>query len=248
MIRVGLIVAAASVVLTTAALAQDDNQIVFGIYYRCSQALESQADEVVRTTLGPIAQRHVDSGALTSWNWLAHAQGGEWRRVFVTIGTDLETQMATRAQIEAEFLDRNPDAAAALSTACPSHDDYIWTAVATSGPAVDNVAGPASISAYHVCDRSRETRADEIFTQVLAPLYRKHQEMGHITTWNFSAHRMGGMFRRLETFSGADHMTLLNMQDAIYNEATATNALAMQELNQICSWHTDYMWESAAQQ
>jgi hypothetical protein len=248
MTRVSLIVAAGSIVLATPASAQSDSQIVFGIYYRCSQALESRADEVVRGTLGPIAQRHVDSGALTSWNWLAHAQGGEWRRVFVTIGTDLGTQMETRAQIEQEFLERHSDEAAALTSACPSHDDYIWTGVATSGPAATNVAGPASISAYHVCDRSRETRADEIFTQVLAPLYKKHQDMGHIATWNFSAHRMGGMFRRLETFSGADHMTLLNMQDAIFNEAIQTNPLAMQELNQICSWHTDYMWESATQQ
>lgn len=247
MTKIGIGGVACWMLLATTAAAQDGNPVTFGIYYRCNQALEAQADEIVRNTLGPIAQRHVDSGELTTWTWLTHRQGGEWRRLFATIGTDLATQMETRAEIEQEFLDGHPDEAATLNAACPSHDDYIWTGVASSGPAGPNVAGPASISTYHACDRSRETRADGIFNEVLAPLYQKHMDMGHIASWTYYAHRMGGIFRRLETFSGADHMTLLNMQDAIYNEAIATNPLAMQEFNEICSWHTDYMWENAMQ-
>jgi hypothetical protein len=52
----------------------------------------------------------------------------------------------------------------------------------------------------------------------------------------------------LETFSGADHMTLLNMQAAILGEANENNAVAMQEFNQICNSHVDYMWNNATQQ
>lgn len=247
MTRIAIVGAASWMLLATGAAAQDDLATTFGIYYRCNQALEAQADEVVNGTLGPIAQRYVDSGALTNWIWLAHRQGGEWRRVFVTIGSDLGSMMATREEIEQEFLEGHPDEASALNTACPSHDDYIWEGVAASAGAGTNTAGTASISAYHACDRSREARADEIFTQVVAPLYERHRGMGHIASWTYSSHRMGGIFRRLETFSGADHVTLLNMQDAIYNEAIETDALAMQEFNEICSWHTDYMWENATQ-
>lgn len=247
MTRIGMVVVAGAMLLATGVVAQDDPATTFGIYYRCNQALEAQADEVVQSTLGPIAQRHLDSGALTNWIWLTHRQGGEWRRVFVTIGTDLGSMMETRAQIEQEFIEGHPAEAAQLNSACPSHDDYIWQSVSASAAAGTNTVGTASISTYHVCDRSREGRADEIFVQVLAPLYQKHQDMGHLASWTFSSHRMGGIFRRLETFSGADHVTLLNMQDAIYNEAAETNPLPMQEFNQICSSHTDYMWESATQ-
>jgi hypothetical protein len=73
-------------------------------------------------------------------------------------------------------------------------------------------------------------------------------DMGHLSSWGFYAHRSGGRFRRLETFSGADHMTLLNMQAAILGEANENNAVAMQEFNQICNSHVDYMWNNATQQ
>jgi len=246
MTRIGIAVAGGLMLFATSAVAQDDN-IVFGIYYRCSQAQEAQADEVVRGTLGPIAQKHVDAGHLTGWLWLTHSQGGAWRRLFATTGTDMGQMMDVRQQIVEEFTSEHADAAAQLGAACPGHDDYIWTGVSNSAGAGTDTVGGASLSAYHSCDRSREGRADQIFTEVLAPLYQKHQDMGHIASWAFYAHRVGGIFRRLETFSGADHMTLLNMQNAIYQEANETNPLAMQEFNQICSWHADYMWENTSQ-
>ncbi len=215
--RIGFAIAGGMILLASTAVAQDANPIVFGIYYRCNQAQEAVADEVVQNTLGPIAQKHVDAGDLTGWAWFTHSQGGAWRRIFVTIGTDLGVM------------------------------DYIWTGVSNSTPDPDLI-GPATLSAYHSCERSREGRADEIFEEVLAPLYQKHMDLGHVASWGFYAHRLGGIFRRLETFSGADHTTLLNMQNAIYQEASETNALAMQEFNQICGWHTDYMWDNTTQQ
>lgn len=245
--RIGIAVAG-GLLLTSPAVAQDANPIAFAIYYRCSQAQEFRADEVVRGTLAPIVQRHVDAGHLTGWLWLTHSQGGDWRRAFATLGADLGQMMSVRQQIVDEFTNQHAAAAADLAAACPGHDDYIWTGVSTSGASTGDTIGSASISAYHACDRSREARADEIFESVLAPLYQKHNDMGHIATWGFYAHRMGGIFRRLETFSGPDHTTLLNMQAAIYQEAGNTNPLAMQEFNQICSWHQDYMWTSGAQQ
>ncbi len=248
MTRIAIAVAAGMMLLAFPAAAQDANPIIFGAYYRCNQAQEANADEVVRNTLGPVVQRHVDAGHLTGWIWLAHSQGGAWRRLFATVGTDLGQMMNVRDQIIEEITSQHADAMSGLSAACPGHDDYIWTGVATSAAAATSAVGSATLSAYHACDRSREGRADEIFRNVLAPLYQKHMDMGHIATWGYYAHRAGGIFRRLETFSGADHATLLNMQNAIYEEAGNTSPLAMQEFNQICSWHTDYMWNNATQQ
>ena len=96
-----------------------------------------------------------------------------------------------------------------------------------------------------MCDRSREGRADEIFSEILAPLYQKHMDLGHLSSYGFYAHRVGGVFRRLETVSGADHVTVLNMQGAVYNEAFQNNPLAMNEFSDICRTHTDYLWSNA---
>ena len=233
--------------LASSAAAQETNPIVFGIYYRCNQVRETQADEVVQNTLGPLAQTHVDAGHLTGWAWFTHAQGGAWRRLFDTSGTDRGVMMNVRTEMVAAMANEHADEAEALSTACAGHDDYIWTGVSNSTPDPD-LLGPATLSAYHSCDRSREGRADEIYQNLLAPLYQKHMDMGHIASWGFYAHRAGGRFRRLETMSGPDHMTLMNMQAAIYEEANETNPLAMQEFNQICGWHSDYMWNNTNQQ
>ena len=247
MTKFAIAVVGGMMLVTSPVGAQDSTQIIFGIYYRCNQAQESSADAAVHNTLGPIVQRHVDAGHLTGWLWLAHNQGGAWRRIFVTTGTDLGQMMTVRQQIVDEFTGQHATVANDLATACPGHDDYIWTSVSTSGLPNPDVLGAATISAYHACDRSREGRADEIFEQVLAPLYQKHVDMGHIATWGYYAHRIGGVFRRLETFSGADHATLLSMQGAIYQEAGDTNPLAMREFNEICNWHSDYLWTNATQ-
>jgi hypothetical protein len=43
-----------------------------------------------------------------------------------------------------------------------------------------------------------------------------------------------------------DHATVLNMQGAVYQEATQTNPYAMQEFAEICQTHSDYMWTNSA--
>jgi len=231
-----------------AAHAQDEEQIIFGIYYRCNQSQESRADEIYNEVVAPIVQKHVDLGHLTGTLWLEHSQGGPWRRLWATTGTDLNQMMDMREAIVQELGTDHATEMGELQAACPSHDDYIWVAVETSPAADASTVGGASISAYHSCDMSREARADEIFSELLAPLYQKHMDMGHLASWGFFAHRIGGEYRRLETMSGADHKTLLAMQEAIYTEANDIDAPAMAEFRSICSSHSDYLWTNSAGQ
>ncbi len=247
--RIAIAVAVGMMLITSSAVAQDTTQtVVFGQYYRCNQGQEARADEIVRESLGPIVQQHIDAGDFTGWLWLSHEHGGPWRRVLAVLGTDLGLMIDARTQIGEEFAGEHADAAAELGTICPGHDDYIWIGIATSPVNPDALAGPASLSTYYACDQSREGRTNEIFEEVLAPLYQKHMDMGHIASWGFYAHRSGGIFRRLGTFSGADHKTLLTMENAILTEAGETNPLAMNEFRQICNWHVDYMWNNATQE
>lgn len=241
--RLTLAVFGALIVAAAPLEAQDDAVIIFGQYYRCSQGTESRADEIMRETFLPLMQQHVDAGHLTGYGWLAHSQGGAWRRLLFSTGSDLDQMMDVRAQIVQELSSEHGDALQELGTICPGHDDYIWNGISVSSPDPDAL-GTASISAYHMCERAREGRADEIFEAELAPLYQKHLEMGHLASYGWYAHRSGGVFRRLETMSGADHKTLLSMQAAIYGEA---DPLAMRELFEICGTHTDYMWNNITQ-
>jgi hypothetical protein len=242
-------VAVVSLLAPVAAHAQDDETpIIFGIYYRCNQAQESRADEIYNEIVAPVAQKHVDLGHLTGTLWLEHDQGGPWRRLWAITGTDLNQMMDMRAAMVQELTTNHPAEMNELQAACPSHDDYIWIGVVNSPAATPDTLGGAALSAYHSCDMSREPRADEIFSELVAPLYQKHMDMGHLASWGYYSHRVGGIYRRLETMSGADHKTLLAMQNAIYEEAGEIDAVAMAEFRSICSWHSDYMWLNPSQQ
>ncbi len=240
-----LLLAAGLLMMVPDASAQDEPALVFGAYYRCNVAMEARADELMEQIVGPVVQRHVDAGHLTGWSWLTHSMGGAWRRLMVMTGTDMNQMMEMRAQILQEVSANHADEMEDFNRACASHDDYIWYGIVNSTNDPD-AAGTASVSSYHMCDRAQEARADHIFEQVLAPLYEKHRAAGHIASYAFYGHRFGGVIRRLETVSGADHATVLEMQGAVYTEANETNPLAMQEFAQICRTHTDYMWTNTA--
>ena len=60
MMRVGVVVAAALMLFAPQAFAQDDNQVVFGQYYRCNQGQEARADELAEEVFDPVMQKHID--------------------------------------------------------------------------------------------------------------------------------------------------------------------------------------------
>ena len=82
--RIALGSALFTLVLASAATAQDTPPpIIFGQYMRCNLGQESRADEIVRTVWGPVAQKHVDSGQLSSWGFwrtfkAAHGVASSW--------------------------------------------------------------------------------------------------------------------------------------------------------------------------
>ncbi len=247
MFRTLLVTLASAVLVAGPAVAQETPQTFIGAaYYRCTIGSESQADAFVRDVVGPIIQKHVDAGHLTGWGWMSHAAGGAWRRLMAMVGTDLGQLMDMRAAVLAEVAETAPEAIAEFNAICGSHDDYLWRSVAVSGTNPD-VVGDAAMSAYYACNQSTETRSDEIFTEVLAPLFAKHQDMGHLASWGYYAHRFGGIFRRLMTYSGSDHKTLMQMQEAIMEEANANAPEAMSEFRSVCNWHSDYMWNNSTQ-
>lgn len=241
-----IVLAAALVLPAQRVLAQDaEPVIIFGQYLRCNMTQESRADEIVRDVYGPVIDKHVEAGHLRGWAWFQHVQGGAWRRLLSLVGTDMDAMIDARASIISELGSEHGEAMAELGSICGSHDDYIWSSVVTAPPNPDAVPGTATLSAYHACDASKERRADHIFEQLLAPIYQKHVDMGHLSGWAFYRHVSGGIFRRLETFGGPDHKTLVKMLAAIYQEASETDPLAMNEYRSICSWHTDYWWNNA---
>ena len=126
-----------------------------------------------------------------------------------------------------------------FGSVCTRHDDYIWQV--ENGNSSD-ARGAVGFSVYHLCDSSREERADEIVDAHVAPIMNALVEDGSLASWGWSSHVVGGKYRRLQTMTGSDHKSLLAARgkaiDAIYADDNEMGA----ELNDICGSHVDYMW------
>jgi hypothetical protein len=96
----------------------------FSVYYVCDSSREDQADELVKRVFAPVYDKMVADGKLTSWGWLEHVVGGEYRRLSTIRAKDRTALMAARAELVAAM--RNDPLADAFNDICGSHTDYIW--------------------------------------------------------------------------------------------------------------------------
>ena len=110
-----------------AELGQARAEAGFSAYFECDSSQEERADEIVRDVLGPIYDRHVDSGGLATWAWLKHNVGGPYRRLLSATAIDHKTMMQSRAEIVAELnRGRTKRAFTQFGEICPKHQDYMW--------------------------------------------------------------------------------------------------------------------------
>lgn len=99
------------------------------------------------------------------------------------------------------------------------------------------------MTTYYACSEARETRADEIVQQVIGPEIQRHIDMGHLNSWSWIEHTIGGRWRRALVVDAADHKTILTMRQAIISALERNSAEEMEEFAQICGAHTDYLWD-----
>ena len=186
----------------------------------------------------------MEDGVISAWGWLAHHTGGRWRRLFYFQHETLDGLLDGLDALQERMAALPEEDQEAGENLCQAHDDYIWTVESSSQEPGEGRAD-AGISVYYVCDESREERADEIVESTIGPLLDKSVKDGKIATWGWSAHFIGGKYRRLHTTTGADHKSLLaaraDLIEALYG-GDEPNPAAV-EFNEICGSHTDYLWD-----
>lgn len=245
-----LLAGMALVAVSGMSLAQEDEEApemyTYATYYECSGPF-SKADDAVAED----AERMnglVDDGSIARWGWLGHHTGGQWSRVFYFQAESLDALLDGSDAIagtgddgdEADEAVEDEADDEADGPGCTRHDDYIWQV--ESGNSSDS-RGAAGFSVYHFCDSSREERADEIVAEHVAPIMDGLVEDGSITSWGWSSHVVGGLYRRLQTITATDHKALLAGRAAAIEAIYADDNEMGAELNDICGSHEDYMWD-----
>lgn len=213
---------------------------IYATYMNCDLTGQERADEIVEKYLKKVYADAVAAGTINSWGWLAHHTGGKWRRLNYYTAPTIEALLEAGDAL-AEKTDEIRQSEE-LAEICGSHDDYIWRSNAGSGGAVATVErGKVGMSVYHVCDMTKESRADAIVKHAIGPVFDDHTGKGKLTSWGWSTHVVGGKYRRLSTMTAGDWPTLFKMRNAIF-DALDGNELA-DEFSEICGSHTDYMWD-----
>jgi hypothetical protein len=244
-VRVASAGAAAVVLAATLAPAQETTAYVIGQYFRCNEAKEERADAIYKETVAPILEKQVKAGSFLATGWSRHWLGGEWRRLGYMIGTDLDKMVAARDAYISELTREHAAAAEEMNSICPSHDDYVWSIVAgTQTP--DNVGrnGPGvGMSTYFQCDASTEDEADAIVKTAFAPVFNQQVKDGKIANWVWLRHVMGGKYRRALVLDGSTHAGMLTFWNGVSPALEKAAPELGRRFNQICSSHTDYIWD-----
>jgi hypothetical protein len=113
---------------------------------------------------------------------------------------------------------------------------------AASAPlAAQQQAAPQMILAsYFECDVTREATADAMM-QRMAPVFQRMVSAGAIQAYGYSAHVIGGQWRRFLTFTG-ERDKLLVLWSSLAPELQKEVPDAFAEFNRTCGSHQDYLW------
>lgn len=244
---IAAIVLGVGCILTTSALAQGEGepeQYLYATYHYCSTGGQFDADAIYESLDLEINEKMLKEGKITSYGWLRHHTGGEWRRLDYfsapTLPALLEAQEALAAA--AEEADKGAIMRRVFAEACPRHDDYIWASRGIGSGSEER--GKAGFSVYFICNELKEQRADEIVRDHFAPIYNKYVEEGKLRSWGWIEHWVGGKYRRLLTTTADDHASLLITRNELINELFEEEGMEEvgDEFTEICGSHSDYMW------
>lgn len=216
---------------------------VYATYHYCDFSQQDRADEIFAQSQKPGYEAAIKDGTISSYGWLAHQTGGKWRRAGYFTAGSVQALLDAQKKMDDQADPKNKKIDQEFGQICSSHEDYIWRRVAGNIGTVDR--GGAAFSTYYVCDQGRESDADAIVTQVLAPVYDKMVADGKLKSWGWNEHIVGGDFRRLETFSATDMKALMEARAAIV--AAGDDMPLGDTLTDICGQHADYMWEINSQ-
>ena len=235
----------ALLLMTGISFAQEDEEeskgFTYATYLYCDASKEGEMDKQVAEFEAPIMDQLVKDGVMSRWGWMRHHTGGQWRRIRWFGADSVQAAIAAIDAMGAAMEAAAEENDSPQSDACPKHEDYIWEVLSTSGI---EARGPASMSVYYSCKIQDETRADEIFDELFAPVLNQYIEDGKLASWGWQSHVIGGWFRRLQTMTAADYETLLTVRqealDTIYSEDSELGA----EFAEICGPHHDYLWDN----
>lgn len=108
---------------------ENSNGITAVSYYKCDFDKVSDAIQLSNNTAGPILDRLVDEGKLTSWGVLTHLWGDEWNLIMYFNAQSVAAYQRTWDEMLGELMEEHPDFMESFSDMCSEHKDNIYNQV-----------------------------------------------------------------------------------------------------------------------
>jgi hypothetical protein len=106
--------------------AENPGSVGVSQYYKCNFNDEGFADEIVESHFSKVFNAHVGEGKLTSWSWLSHQMGGEFRRLLAMRAENRAAMLNTWGSIVEALDEEQGGALRKFSDICFAHEDYLW--------------------------------------------------------------------------------------------------------------------------
>ena len=226
------------------AFAEDEEEskgFTYATYLYCDTNKEDEMDKQVAEFEAPIMDKLVEDGVMTAWGWMRHHTGGQWRRIRWFGAESLQGALDGISAMGAAMEAAAEGDDSGSTDACPHHDDYVWEVEARSDT---EDRGAVGMSVYYSCKITDESRADEIFDELFAPVLNQYVEDGKLTSWGWQSHVIGGWFRRLQTMTAPDYATLIAARQEALDTVYADDSELGAEFAEICGPHHDYLWDN----
>jgi len=219
-------------------------------YYRCTQGDAARADTIFNQHVVPFFNAEKSAGRITSFGWLKHWSGGEWRRLFYMSSNDADKLLDSyMGLIKMAQSAEHAKAMDDFDRICSSHDDYTWRSkTGSQAPGTDAARARSAfvMSTYYVCN-AQEAEADYIVKNFMGPILNQRVKDHKIDAWVWNEHLMGGKYRRQLVVDGTNAKALLQHWSTLQDELQKANPDLSHRFTQICDSHSDYIWEVAAQ-
>ena len=87
---------------------------------------EELADEIFAKDFGPVFDKYVAEGKLTSWGRSSHWVGGKYRRLQTMTVANHKALLNARAELIEEMYSEDNKPGIEFNQICGSHSDYMW--------------------------------------------------------------------------------------------------------------------------
>lgn len=99
-------------------------KVGLSIYMVCDMTREARADDLIEKEFKFAYDGQIKKGNLTSWGWLGHVFGGNYRRVLTLTADDNEKLFAAREELLSQIA--WSAAGREFTSICGTHQDYLW--------------------------------------------------------------------------------------------------------------------------